>query len=131
MLLISLLLAGTAFKEKDRDKGDAVTGTWIVSSLPGADITTHTSMKLILDPAKKTIMMTAICNVFNGSYSLDTKNSALQFKSLTTTWKACKEIKAEQQLMDALKAVTHYKSDKHTLRLFRNNELLVTLVRVR
>lgn len=130
VLLLGLLFGTGAFKKKDTGK-DALSGTWLWSSLPGTDISRYPSMKLTLVSKEKRMNATAVCNLLEGSYKLDAKAGTLSFGSLKMTWKACPDMKTEKQLLDVLGKVTHYKNDMNTLRLFRNNELLAILVRPR
>jgi heat shock protein HslJ len=129
-LLLGLLFGTGAFKKKDNGK-NTLAGTWLWSSLPGADISRYPSMKMTLVAGEKRMNATAVCNRLEGNYLLDTKAGTLSFGSLKMTWKACPDAKTEKQLLDALGKVTHYKNDRNTLRLFHNNELLAILVRPR
>jgi heat shock protein HslJ len=130
VLLLGLLFSTGAFKKKDTGK-NALSGTWLWSSLPGADISRYPSMSLTLVTQGHKMNAVAVCNRMEGSYSLDVKAGKLSFQSVKMTWKACPDIKTEKQLLDVLGKVTHYKNDVNTLQLFHDNQLLAILVRPR
>ncbi len=130
-VLLSVVLTGTGFKKKDQVKDAGLSGPWIISVLNGVDISRLPAMKLNIDAGGKKVNAVAVCNTIDGNYRLDAKAGTLSFESLTITWKACNDMKAEKQLLDALKNVTHFKSDVNTLRLLHHNEPVATLIRNR
>ena len=130
IVLLGLVVGSGAFKKKDDGK-NALSGTWLWSSLPGTDISRYPSMKLTLVAQGSKMNAMAVCNRMEGSYSLDAKAGKLSFQSVKMTWKACPDMKTEKQLLDILGKVNRYKNDVNTLQLFHNNELLAILVRPR
>ncbi len=130
IVLLGLVVGSGAFKKKDDGK-NALSGTWLWSSLPGTDISRYPSMKLTLVAQGSMMNALAVCNRMEGSYNLDAKAGKLSFQSVKMTWKACPDMKTEKQLLDILGKVNRYKNDVNTLQLFHNNELLAILVRPR
>lgn len=130
-ILLGFMITCTGFKKKDQAKDAGLSGAWIISLLQGVAVSQHPAMKLNIDAGGKKMNAVAVCNTINGTYRLDIRAGTLEFQSLTITWKACADMKTEKQLLDALKAVTHFKSDVNTLRLFHNNDPVVTLIRNR
>jgi heat shock protein HslJ len=68
------------------------------------------------------------CNVFGGSYTAGKRNIAIT--DIISTMRACEEdgkMQLEREFLDGLRNATRYEIKDNHLRLYRKNELLLTL----
>lgn len=128
-MLLAMLPAFLSFSRKGAVQD--LDGRWVVSVLPGTDLSKSRTMTIDLDTRKRRLSAVAVCNQISGECRSNTKDKSISFRRLGMTWKACNQPDVEHQLLQALQSATHYRKEAHTLYLLQGEQQIMVLVRTR
>lgn len=132
LTVVMALVMLPAFSSFSR-KGDVqdLDGRWVVSVLPGVDLSKSRTMTIDLETRKRHLSAAAVCNRISGECRINTKDKSISFRRLSMTWKACDQPDIEHQLLQGLQLVTHYRREAHHLYLLQGERQVMVLVRTR
>ena len=103
---------------------------WMLDSIDGKPVPkVGRAAFVVFDNAKHSAGGNSSCNVFGGSYS--TEGGSLRVTEVVSTMRACVEdvrMDIERKFLDGLQAANSYKIENGKLMLFRDDQLLLTMI---
>lgn len=99
---------------------------WILQSIETVTKMPPTKVSFTLISSTKKLTANSLCNTINGSFVINEKSKNLRFSTLSTTYKACGNLKAEKAFFGVFQKTSSYKIKKGILYLQSSDKILAS-----